>query len=164
MKVWTVSGRRRSSSASRTSQDDPCLTSSIVQRSESSASKGPFVTAYLPAEPEPFIFGVRGAGARALPRSRNPRHNARLHCRRCGRAIGGFRMSLFGLEPRSHVSAADHECIVLLYIPHFIDNLSSRAQGSGAHGQQPGSQSAVSCLPLFYCLSKYSFKLYRDFF
>jgi len=163
MKVWTVSGRRRSSSASRTSQDDPCLTSSIVQRSESSASKGPFVTAYLPAEPEPFIFGLRGDVARALPRSRNPRYNARLHCRRCSRATGGFRMSLFGLEPRSHVSAADHECIVLLYTSFCRQSFISR-QGSGAHGQQPGSRSVVNCSPLFYCSSKYSLKFHRRFF
>jgi hypothetical protein len=36
--------------------------------------KGPVRNSVLPAEPEPFIFGVRGAVARALPRSRNPRY------------------------------------------------------------------------------------------
>ena len=122
--------------------------SDVVYRSEVRIKciKGPFVTAYLPAEPEPFIFGLRGAVARALPRSRNPRYNARLHCRRCARATGGFRMSLFGLEPRSHVSAADHECIVLLYTSFCRQSFISR-QGSGAHGQQPGSRSLVNCSP-----------------
>lgn len=37
------------------------------------------VKGYLPAEPEPFIFGVRGAVAKHYQIRGTPRHNARLH-------------------------------------------------------------------------------------
>ena len=139
--------------------------SDVVYRSEVRIKciKGPFVTAYLPAEPEPFIFGLRGAVARALPRSRNPRYNARLHCRRCARATGGFRMSLFGLEPRSHVSAADHECIVLLYTSFcrqsFISRSRKRRTRTTARLTECRQLSALVC-----CSSRYSFRLRWRFF
>src|SRR5258708_19867428 len=63
MKVWTVSGPRRSSSASRTNLEE--FVSKVVYRSEVRIErvKGPVRTAYLPAESDPAIFGVQRAVA-----------------------------------------------------------------------------------------------------